>query len=151
MFTKILIANRGEIACRISKTARRMGIKTVTVYSDADNDALHVLQADEAVCLGPAPSRASYLVIDKIIAARRGEAQNGAGVDRMAIEKFMEEPRHIEIQVLGDAHGNVVWLGERECSVQRRHRQVLEDARSPFLDASTGKAMCEQAVALAKA
>ncbi|MGZ5203400.1 MAG: acetyl-CoA carboxylase biotin carboxylase subunit [Caldimonas sp.] len=265
MFKKILIANRGEIACRVIKTARRMGIATVAVYSEADRDALHVALADEAVLIGPAPSRDSYLSMDKIIAACkssgaeavhpgygflsenetfarrveedgivfigpkyasiaamgdkiaskklagkagvstipghneaiesaglaveiarkigypvmikasaggggkglriawndahaaegyascRSEAKASFGDDRVFIEKFVEQPRHIEIQVLGDAHGNVVYLGERECSIQRRHQKVVEEAPSPFLDDKTRKAMGEQAVALAKA
>ena len=265
MFTKILIANRGEIACRVIKTARKMGIKTVAVYSDADKDARHVDLADEAVNIGPAPSRESYLVADKIIAACkqtgaqaihpgygflsenagfakrveeegiifigpkhysiaamgdkieskklagaagvncipgvndaietaeraveiaqgigypvmikasaggggkglrvahddkeafegftscRNEARNSFGDDRVFIEKFVEEPRHIEIQLLGDSHGNVVYLNERECSIQRRHQKVIEEAPSPFISDATRKAMGEQAVALAKA
>ena len=265
MFTKILIANRGEIACRVIKTAKKMGIQTVAVYSEADRDALHVELADESVCIGPAPSRESYLVMDKIISAAkqtgaqavhpgygflsenaefarrveeegivfigpkhasiaamgdkiaskklagaakvntipgynaaidtsehaveiaqgigypvmikasaggggkglrvafndketfegftscRNEARNSFGDDRVFIEKFVEEPRHIEIQVLGDAHGHCVYLWERECSIQRRHQKVIEEAPSPFLDAATRKAMGEQAVALAKA
>jgi len=265
MFTKILIANRGEIACRVIKTARKMGIATVAVYSEADRDALHVELADEAVFIGPAPSRESYLVMDKIIAAAqqtgaqavhpgygflsendefarrveeqgivfigpkhasiaamgdkiaskklaaaakvntipgynaaidtpehaveiakgigypvmikasaggggkglrvafndkeafdgftacRNEARNSFGDDRVFIEKFVEEPRHIEIQVLGDAHGHCVYLWERECSIQRRHQKVIEEAPSPFLDDATRRAMGEQAVALAKA
>ncbi len=265
MFTKILIANRGEIACRVIKTAKKMGIKTVAVYSEADRDALHVGLADEAVFIGPAPSRESYLVMDKIIAACkqtgaqavhpgygflsenaafakrveeegivfigpkhesiaamgdkiaskklagaakvntipghnaainraedaveitkgigypvmikasaggggkglrvafddkeafegftscRNEARNSFGDDRVFIEKFVEEPRHIEIQVLGDAHGNCVYLWERECSIQRRHQKVIEEAPSPFISDATRKAMGEQAVQLAKA
>ena len=265
MFKKILIANRGEIACRVIKTARKMGIKTVAVYSEADKDARHVELADEAVLLGPAPSRESYLVADKIIAACkatgaealhpgygflsenedfakrceeegivfigpkhysiaamgdkiaskklaneakvstipghnepilspeeaveiakkigypvmikasaggggkglrvafndkecfegfsscRNEARNSFGDDRVFMEKFVEQPRHIEIQVLGDAHGNVVYLHERECSIQRRHQKVIEEAPSPFISDATRKAMGEQAVALAKA
>ena len=265
MFKKILIANRGEIACRIIKTAKKLGIKTVAVYSEADRDARHVELADEAVLLGPAPSRESYLVADKIIAAARdtgaeaihpgygflsenegfarrveeeglvfigpkhysiaamgdkiaskklaleakvntipgwndaigspeqavkiardigypvmikasaggggkglrvdwndkealegfsscrNEAKASFGDDRVFIEKFVEEPRHIEIQVLGDAHGNVVYLNERECSLQRRHQKVIEEAPSPFISEATRKAMGEQAVALARA
>ena len=265
MFKKILIANRGEIACRVIKTARRMGIATVAVYSEADNDALHVDQADEAVCIGPASSKESYLVIDRIIAACketgaeavhpgygflsenpefsrrleengivfigpkhasvaamgdkieskklaklagvntipgyndaiadaghavqiareigypvmikasaggggkglrvafndteaaegfdscRNEARNSFGDDRVFIEKFVEGPHHIEIQVVGDAHGNVVYLLERECSIQRRHQKVIEEAPSPFIDAEIRQAMGEQAVALARA
>ena len=265
MFKKILIANRGEIACRVIKTARRMGIATVAVYSEADRDALHVELADEAVAIGPAASRDSYLSMDKIIAACkqtgaeavhpgygflsenevfarrveeegivfigpkhasiaamgdkiaskklaaaarvstipghndaiesaddavgiargigypvmikasaggggkglrvayddaqakegfascRNEAKAAFGDDRVFIEKFVEQPRHIEIQVLGDAHGHCVYLWERECSIQRRHQKVVEEAPSPFLDERTRKAMGEQAVALAKA
>ena len=265
MFKKILIANRGEIACRVIKTARKMGIQTVAVYSEADRDALHVQLADEAVCIGPAPSKESYLAMDKIIAAcqktgaqavhpgygflseneefsrrleaagivfigpkpqaiaamgdkiaskklaieagvnvipgyndpiatpeqaveiarsigypvmikasaggggkglrvayddeqaREGfascrtEAANAFGDDRVFIEKYVEQPRHIEIQVLGDAHGNIVYLHERECSLQRRHQKVIEEAPSPFVDAALRQAMGEQAVALARA
>ena len=265
MFKKILIANRGEIACRVIKTARKMGIATVAVYSEADKGSLHVELADEGVCIGPAASKESYLVMDKIIAAckqtgaeavhpgygflsenaefsRRleeegivfigpkhysvgkmgdkieskklamdagvntipghneaisgpdeaveiarkigypvmikasaggggkglrvayddkeahegfaacvNEARNSFGDDRVFIEKFVVEPRHIEIQVLGDAHGNTVYLHERECSIQRRHQKVIEEAPSPFIDPATRKAMGEQAVALAKA
>jgi propionyl-CoA carboxylase alpha chain len=265
MFKKILIANRGEIACRVIKTAQKMGIATVAVYSEADKDARHVELADEAVLLGPAPSRESYLVADRIIAAAkqtgaqaihpgygflsenedfarrveeeglvfigpkhasiaamgdkiaskklaaeakvntipgwnapiespeqavtiardigypvmikasaggggkglrvafndkeahegfascRNEARNSFGDDRVFIEKFVESPRHIEIQVLGDAMGNVVYLNERECSIQRRHQKVIEEAPSPFISEATRKAMGEQAVRLAKA
>jgi propionyl-CoA carboxylase alpha chain len=265
MFTKILIANRGEIACRVILTARKMGIKTVAVYSDADKDARHVELADEAVNIGPAPSRESYLLGDKIIAACkqtgaqavhpgygflsenagfarrveeegivfigpkhysiaamgdkieskklagaagvncipgvndaietaeraveiakgigypvmikasaggggkglrvafndkeafegftscRNEARNSFGDDRVFIEKFVEEPRHIEIQLIGDSQGNVLYLNERECSIQRRHQKVIEEAPSPFISEATRKAMGEQAVALAKA
>ena len=265
MFTKILIANRGEIACRVITTARKMGIATVAVYSDADKEARHVALADEAVRIGPAPSRESYLLADVIIAAAkstgaqaihpgygflsenadfskrceeegiafigpkhysiaamgdkieskklagkagvncipgvndaietpekaveiakgigypvmikasaggggkglrvayndkeafegftscRNEARNSFGDDRVFIEKFVEEPRHIEIQLIGDAHGNVLYLNERECSIQRRHQKVIEEAPSPFISDATRKAMGEQAVALAKA
>jgi len=265
MFKKILIANRGEIACRVIKTAKKMGIATVAVYSEADKDARHVELADEAVLLGPAPSRESYLVADKIIAACkqtgaeavhpgygflsenadfakrleeegivfigpkhasiaamgdkiaskklameaqvstipgwnaaietpeqalsiakdigypvmikasaggggkglrvafndkeafegfsscRNEAKNSFGDDRVFIEKFVESPRHIEIQVLGDAHGNVIFLNERECSIQRRHQKVIEEAPSPFISDATRQAMGAQAVQLAKA
>ncbi|MES2771774.1 MAG: acetyl/propionyl/methylcrotonyl-CoA carboxylase subunit alpha [Pseudomonadota bacterium] len=265
MFKKILIANRGEIACRVIKTARQMGIKTVAVYSEADRDALHVELADEALCIGPAASKESYLMIDKIIAACqesgaeavhpgygflsenavfaqrleesgivfigpkhasiaamgdkiaskklamaagvntipghneaidtpehaaeiaraigypvmikasaggggkglrvafndaeaeegfaacRNEARVSFGDDRVFIEKYVLEPRHIEIQVLGDAHGNLLYLHERECSIQRRHQKVVEEAPSPFLDPATRQAMGEQAVALARA
>jgi propionyl-CoA carboxylase alpha chain len=265
MFKKILIANRGEIACRVIKSAKKLGIATVAVYSDADRDALHVKMADEAVHIGPAPSNQSYIVIDNILDAIRqtgadavhpgygflsenslfaealekegvafigppvkaieamgdkitskklaaeagvstvpghmgliedadeavriagsigypvmikasaggggkgmriawndaearegfqsskNEAKSSFGDDRIFIEKFVTQPRHIEIQVLGDKHGNTIYLGERECSIQRRNQKVVEEAPSPFLDAATRKAMGEQAVALAKA
>jgi propionyl-CoA carboxylase alpha chain len=265
MFDKILIANRGEIACRVIKTARKMGIKTVAVYSDADRNALHVKMADEAVHIGPPPANQSYIVIDKIMDAVRqtgaqavhpgygflserrdfaaaleaegvvfvgppspaieamgdkitskkiaqaagvstvpgymgliadadeavkisgeigypvmikasaggggkgmriawndaearegfqsskNEAAASFGDDRIFIEKFVTQPRHIEIQVLADKHGNCVYLHERECSIQRRNQKVIEEAPSPFLDEATRKAMGEQACALAKA
>src|SRR6266478_2568232 len=265
MFTKILIANRGEIACRVIRTARHMGIATVAVYSEADAEALHVRAADEAVPIGPAPSAESYLRIDRIIEAcrktgaeavhpgygflseradfatalaaagvvfigpspeaiaamgdkiaakrlaheagvatvpghldtiadperavevareigypvmikaaaggggkgmriahgdtelrdgfqsARREAVSSFGDDRVFLEKYIEEPRHIEIQLIGDAHGNIVHLGERECSIQRRHQKVIEEAPSPFIDAKTRAAMGAQAVALARA
>ncbi|SEL77842.1 biotin carboxyl carrier protein /biotin carboxylase [Roseovarius azorensis] len=265
MFKKILIANRGEIACRVIKTARRMGIKTVAIHSDADRNALHVRMADEAVHIGPAPASESYIVIDKVMAAIRetgaeavhpgygflsenprfaetleaagvafvgppkgaieamgdkitskkiaqeagvstvpgymgliadaeeavtisnqigypvmikasaggggkgmriawnddearegfqsskNEAASSFGDDRIFIEKFVTQPRHIEIQVLCDTHGNGIYLGERECSIQRRNQKVIEEAPSPFLDEATRRAMGEQAVALAQA
>ncbi len=265
MFSKILIANRGEIACRVIKTARKMGIKTVAIYSDADRNALHVAMADEAVHIGPPPANQSYIVIDKVMQAIRqsgaeavhpgygflsenskfaealdaegvafvgppvgaiekmgdkitskkiaqeagvstvpgymgliedaeeavrisqeigypvmikasaggggkgmriawndtearegfqsskNEAANSFGDDRIFIEKFVTQPRHIEIQVLADSHGNCIYLGERECSIQRRNQKVVEEAPSPFLDPGTRKAMGEQACALAKA
>ena len=265
MFKKILIANRGEIACRIIATARTMGIKTVAVYSEADADARHVREADESVAIGPPQSAKSYLVAEKIIQAARetgaeaihpgygflsekadfaravekaglvfigpgpdaigamgdkieskklakkagvntipghmdvisdadeavkisrgigypvmikasaggggkgmriarsdaeakdgfrsatNEARSSFGDERVFIEKFIEQPRHIEIQVLGDAHGNMVYLGERECSIQRRNQKVIEEAPSVFIDAKTRKAMGDQAVALCEA
>ena len=265
MFNKILIANRGEIACRVIATAKKMGIQTVAVYSEADKLSRHVQLADESVLIGPAASRESYLVAEKIIAAAkstgaqaihpgygflseneafakrcedeglvfigpkhhaiaamgdkiaskklakkaqvntipghneaiespedavkiaqsigypvmikasaggggkglrvafndkethegftscRNEARNSFGDDRVFIEKFVEEPRHIEIQVLGDAHGHVIYLNERECSIQRRHQKVIEEAPSPFISDETRAAMGAQAVALAKA
>src|SRR5215218_6543127 len=265
MFKRILIANRGEIAWRIIKTARRMGIETVAVYSEADKDALHVEMADDAVLIGPPPASESYLDIDKIVAAcrstkaeavhpgygflsereafplalqkagivfigpnakamaamgdkieskkaaakakvstvpgflgevkdekqahsiaeeigfpvmikasaggggkglriaynaaevaegfnrARSEARSSFGDDRVFIEKFIEKPRHIEIQILGDKHGNVIHLGERECSIQRRNQKVVEEAPSPLLDVATRTKMGAQAVALAKA
>ncbi len=265
MFEKILIANRGEIACRVMKTARKMGIKTVAIYSDADAGAPHVRMADEAVHIGPSAAAESYLVMDKILdaikqtgaqavhpgygflsenaafaealdkaevafigpgkraieamgdkitskkladeagvstvpghmgliedaeeavkiatqigypvmikasaggggkgmriawnddearegfALSRSEARSSFGDERIFIEKFVQKPRHIEIQVLGDKHGNTIYLGERECSIQRRNQKVIEEAPSPFLDEATRKAMGEQSVALAKA
>ena len=265
MFDKILIANRGEIACRVIRTARRMGVKTVAVYSEADANAKHVALADEAVLIGPPPAAQSYLDIERIVAACRetgagavhpgygflseraefaqaladagvvfigpgpraieimgdkitskkfateagvstvpghmgivedadeavriaeevglpvmlkasaggggkgmrvaftseevregferaqSEAASSFGDDRVFIERFITDPRHIEIQVLADSHGNCVYLGERECSIQRRNQKVLEEAPSPFLDAATRRAMGAQSVALAKA
>ena len=265
MFKKILIANRGEIACRVIKTARKMGIATVAIYSDADKAALHVQMADEAIHIGPPPANQSYIVIDKVMAAikesgaqavhpgygflsenakfaqaleaagvafvgppvgaiekmgdkitskkiaqeagvstvpgymgliedadeavkisnevgypvmlkasaggggkgmriawndaearegfqsSKNEAASSFGDDRIFVEKFVTQPRHIEIQVLCDAHGNGIYLGERECSIQRRNQKVVEEAPSPFLDEATRKAMGEQAVALAQA
>ena len=265
MFDKILVANRGEIACRVFKTARKMGIKTVAVYSDADHDALHTESADEAVRIGPAASIESYLKIDNIVAACKqtgadavhpgygflsesklfaealtaagitfigpnpaaieamgdkieskkiaanagvntipgfagvikdsdhaldiaagigypvmikasaggggkgmrvahneiectqgferatSEARSSFGDDRVFIEKFIEQPRHIEIQIVADQAGNTVYLGERECSIQRRHQKIIEEAPSIFIDAKTRKAMGEQSVALAQA
>jgi propionyl-CoA carboxylase alpha chain len=264
MFSTILIANRGEIACRIIKTARAMGIATVAVYSEADRNALHVRMADESVLIGPAPAMDSYLNMERIvracretgaeavhpgygflsenpefrelldresitfigppaeaitamgdkitskkIAARAGvniipgddeiivnadhaveaarkigypvmlkasaggggkgiriafsdrecregferctsEALSYFGDGRILVEKFIEEPRHIEIQILADSHGNILYLGERECSIQRRHQKIIEEAPSPFIDEQTRRAMGEQAVALAR-
>ncbi|MBV8442511.1 MAG: acetyl/propionyl/methylcrotonyl-CoA carboxylase subunit alpha [Hyphomicrobiales bacterium] len=265
MFKKILVANRGEIACRVIKTARRMGLKTVAVYSEADKDALHVEMADEAVAIGPPAASQSYLAIEKIVAAckktdaeavhpgygflseraafaqaladggivfigpnpraieamgdkieskkfanaakvstvpgylgviesperaaeiadeigypvmikasaggggkgmriarsrqevsegfarARSEAKSSFDDDRVFVEKFIVNPRHVEIQVLGDKHGHVIHLGERECSIQRRNQKVIEEAPSPLLDDATRRKMGEQAVALAKA
>ncbi|MFG6582292.1 acetyl-CoA carboxylase biotin carboxylase subunit [Sulfitobacter sp. 1A12779] len=265
MFDKILIANRGEIACRVIKTAKKMGLTTVAIYSDADAQALHVEMADEAIHIGPPPANQSYIVIDKVMEAikqsgaqavhpgygflsenskfaealdaagvafvgppkgaiekmgdkitskkiakeagvstvpgymgliedaeeavkisndigypvmlkasaggggkgmriawndeearegfqsSKNEAANSFGDDRIFIEKFVTQPRHIEIQVLCDAHGNGIYLGERECSIQRRNQKVVEEAPSPFLDEETRRAMGEQAVALAQA
>jgi propionyl-CoA carboxylase alpha subunit len=265
MFDKILIANRGEIACRVIKSAEKMGIKTVAVYSDADKMALHVKMADEAVCIGLPAAAQSYLLADKIIQAckdtgaqavhpgygflsenvsfykalkeegiafigpgelaiecmgdkmaskklameagvnvvpgypdliedadqavkvaaeigypvmikasaggggkgmrvafdekecrsgyerAKNEAASSFGDDRILMEKFIEQPRHIEIQIMADSHGNTIYLGERECSIQRRHQKIIEEAPSPFIDKATRKSMGEQAVALAKA
>ncbi len=265
MFDKILIANRGEIACRIIRSCRELGIKTVAVYSEADDGTEHMRRADEAIAIGPAASTESYLVIDKIVEAckrsgaqavhpgfgflaenpafvealeaagivfigpppgairamgdkieskrlaaeakvstvpghmdliadeaeaakiskrigypvmikasaggggkgmriarddagaregfrsARNEARSSFGDERIFIEKFIEQPRHIEIQVLADGHGKILYLGERECSIQRRHQKVIEEAPSPLLDAKTRKAMGTQAVALARA
>uniref|UniRef100_A0A671EAD0 Propionyl-CoA carboxylase alpha chain, mitochondrial n=1 Tax=Rhinolophus ferrumequinum TaxID=59479 RepID=A0A671EAD0_RHIFE len=220
-FDKILVANRGEIACRVIKTCKKMGIKTVAIHSDVDASSVHVKMADEAVCVGPAPTSKSYLNMDAIMEAikktraqavhpgygflsenkefakcldadeavriareigypvmikasaggggkgmriawddeetRDGfrfssqEAASSFGDDRLLIEKFIDNPRHIEIQVLGDKHGNALWLNERECSIQRRNQKVVEEAPSIFLDSETRRAMGEQAVALAKA
>ncbi|XP_062957867.1 propionyl-CoA carboxylase alpha chain, mitochondrial isoform X3 [Cynocephalus volans] len=220
-FDKILVANRGEIACRVIKTCKRMGIKTVAIHSDVDASSVHVKMADEAVCVGPAPTGQSYLNMEAIMEAIRKtgaqavhpgygflsenkefarcldadeavriareigypvmikasaggggkgmriawdneetrdgfrfssqEAASSFGDDRLLIEKFIDNPRHIEIQVLGDKHGNALWLNERECSIQRRNQKVVEEAPSIFLDAETRRAMGEQAVALAKA
>ncbi|XP_066872720.1 propionyl-CoA carboxylase alpha chain, mitochondrial isoform X2 [Kogia breviceps] len=220
-FDKILVANRGEIACRVIKTCKKMGIKTVAIHSDVDASSVHVKMADEAVCVGPAPTSKSYLNMDAIMEAikktgaqavhpgygflsenkefakcldadeavriareigypvmikasaggggkgmriawddeetRDGfrfssqEAASSFGDDRLLIEKFIDNPRHIEVQVLGDKHGNALWLNERECSVQRRNQKVVEEAPSLFLDSETRRAMGEQAVALAKA
>ena len=264
MFNKILVANRGEIACRIIRTARRLGIPTVAVYSEADSESLHVDMADEAICIGPPPSIESYLLIERIVEAcrssgsdavhpgygflsenpafpdvlaaagvtfigppvaavkamgdkitskriaeeagvnsvpghlnalqdaeeavrvardigypvmlkasaggggkgmriahddagcregfarARSEASSSFGDDRIFVEKFITDPRHIEIQILADTHGNVIHLGERECSIQRRHQKVIEEAPSPFLDAQMREAMGAQAVALAR-
>ncbi|QEE35039.1 acetyl/propionyl/methylcrotonyl-CoA carboxylase subunit alpha [Octadecabacter sp. SW4] len=265
MFKKILIANRGEIACRVIKTAKLMGIQTVAIYSDADRNALHVKMADEAVHIGPSPANQSYIVIDKVMEAvkktgaeavhpgygflsenskfaealsaagvafigppvnaieamgdkitskklaqeagvstvpgymgliadadeavkisneigypvmikasaggggkgmriawndaearegfqsSKNEAASSFGDDRIFIEKFVTQPRHIEIQVLADSHGNTIYLNERECSIQRRNQKVIEEAPSPFLDEKTRKAMGEQSCALAAA
>uniref|UniRef100_A0A8C4I6W5 Propionyl-CoA carboxylase alpha chain, mitochondrial n=1 Tax=Dicentrarchus labrax TaxID=13489 RepID=A0A8C4I6W5_DICLA len=220
-FDKILIANRGEIACRVIKTCKKMGIKTVAVHSDVDSSAVHVKMADEAVCVGPAPTNKSYLNMDAIMDAIRAtgaqavhpgygflsenkefakgsllhiytlsllllgypvmikasaggggkgmriswndeetregfrfssqEAASSFGDDRLLIEKYIDNPRHIEIQVLADKHGNALWLNERECSIQRRNQKVVEEAPSTFLDPTTRRAMGEQAVQLAKA
>src|SRR5438876_550154 len=164
MFKRILIANRGEIACRIIKTARRMGIESVAVYSEADRDALHVEMADEAVLIGPPAAAESYLVIEKIVEACRkthAEAVHpGYGFlsEREAFPRALAEagivfigPNPGAIAAMGDKHGNIIHLGERECSIQRRNQKVIEEAPSPLLDETTRRKMGEQAVALAKA
>src|SRR5206468_637696 len=171
MFTKILIANRGEIACRVAATARRMGIRTVAVYSDADAGARHVLACDEAVRIGPPAPKDSYLRIDRILEAAKAtnaeaihpgygflseneafgtalasckrEAMNAFGDDAVLIERYVNRPRHIEIQVFGDTHGHYVWLFERDCSVQRRHQKVLEEAPAPGMSAERRREMGE--------
>src|SRR5258705_404200 len=179
MFTKILIANRGEIACRVIKTARRLGVRTVAVFSDADANARHARLADEAVQIGPAAARDSYLNIERIIdavikataggggkgmrivqdangfadalASCRREAKSSFGDDRVLVEKYVLRPRHIEIQVFADSHGNCVYLFERDCSVQRRHQKVLEEAPAPGMTELRRRQMGEAAVAAAKA
>src|SRR6202142_1522047 len=196
MFRKILIANRGEIAVRILRACRELGIQTVAVFSEADRTALHVRLADEAYPIGPAPSRESYLRIDKLmdVARRAGcdalhpgygflaenpdlpracagkgmrriaaatempgswrdavsEALNAFGDGRVYLEKYLERPRHIEIQIFGDTFGKIVHLGERECSIQRRHQKVLEESPSSFLTPELRRSMGEAAVKLGR-
>src|SRR5438270_319982 len=139
MFGKILIANRGEIACRVIRTARRLGVTSVAVYSEADREALHVALADEAYAIGPTPARASYL--------------NGAAILDAAVllEKYLERPRHIEMQVFADGHGNILHLFERDCSIQRRYQKIVEEAPAPGLAPERREAMAEAAVAAARA
>src|SRR2546430_54053 len=155
MFTKILIANRGEIACRVAATARRLGVKSVAVYSDADVHARHVAACDEAVRIGEASPRDSYLrwerIIDASLASCKREAINSFGDDAVLIERYVQRPRHIEIQVFFDTHGNGVYLFERDCSVQRRHQKVLEEAPAPGMTAERRREMGEAAVAAARA
>src|SRR5918911_502695 len=163
MFAKILIANRGEIACRVIRTARRMGIRVVAVYSDADRDSRHVEMADEAVRIGPAPAAESYLRIDRVLEACR---RTGAQAVHPGYGFLSENARFAEalgaagivfigpnvqaFQVIGDKHGHVLYLGERECSIQRRNQKVVEEAPSPLLDEATRRTMGEQAVPTAK-
>src|SRR5947199_271789 len=139
MFKKIMIANRGEIALRVICACKELGIKTVAVYSEADRNSLHVRFADEAICIGPPRSSESYLNIPAVISAAelpnlyqaaQTEAMNAFGNGDLYMEKFIEQPRHIEFQVLADAYGTVISLGERECSIQRRHQKLLEEAPS---------------------
>src|SRR5260221_9847473 len=152
MFSKILIANRGEIAVRIIKTCRRLGIRTVVVYSEADADSLAVEVKAPAGGGGKGIRGAwNRRDVEEGFPAVRGEAKGAFGDDRIFIEKFIDSPRHVEIQVMGDKHGNVVHLFERECSIQRRNQKVIEEAPSPLLDQKTRMAMGAQAVALAKA
>src|SRR5437868_3680495 len=155
MFKKILVANRGEIALRIQRACRELGIRAVMVYSEADREAKYVKLAEEAVCIGPAPSPQSYLNMPAIISAAGGgggrgmrvvhteaalinavqmtkaEAQAAFGNPAVYMEKFLQNPRHIEIQVLADKHKNAVYLGERDCSMQRRHQKIIEEAPAP--------------------
>src|SRR2546427_541166 len=174
MFKKILIANRGEIAVRILRACRELGIRSVAVFSDVDRKSLHVRLADEAYPIGPAPSRESYLCIDKLMDVAGGggkgmrlvhstaefesafrdassEAMNAFGDDRLYLEKYLDRPHHVEIQIFADAHGRVVSLGERECSVQRRHQKVIEEAPSPIVTPDLRKKMSDAAVRLARA
>src|SRR6267142_2098750 len=170
MFEKILIANRGEIALRIQRACREMGIRTVVVYSEADTEAKYVKLADESVCIGPPPAAASYLNIPSIIKAAgggggrgmrvvhteaallnavtmtRAEAQAAFANAAVYLEKYLEHPRHIEIQVLADAHKNAVYLGERDCSLQRRHQKVIEEAPAPDLPPKLRDKMGERCV-----
>src|SRR5437016_4451822 len=143
MFQKILVANRGEIALRVICACKELGISTVAVYSEADRNALHVRFADEAVCIGPPRSSESYLNIPQVISAAdqtaRSEAQQAFGTPDVYAEKFLEHPRHIEFQVLGDQHGKVIHLGERECSIQRRHQKLVEESPSPVVEAAQRK------------
>src|SRR6478735_6099289 len=144
MFKKILIANRGEIAMRIIFACRELNIKTVAVYSEADENSLHVRFADEDVCIGPARSADSYLNVPAVISAAEitgadaihpgyGFLSESAYLAEVYLEKYVESPRHIEFQILGDHHGAVVHLGERECSIQRRHQKLVEESPSPAL------------------
>src|SRR2546428_1828 len=151
MFRKVLIANRGEIAVRIIRACRELGISPVAVYSDADRAALHVRLADGAYGIGPAPSTESYLAIEKILEAARSEALGAFGDGSLYLEKYVSRPRHVEIQVLADGHGNAVYLGERECSVQRRHQKVIEECPSPALDETMRRRMGETALEVVRA
>src|SRR5258706_257672 len=175
MFASVLIANRGEIACRVARTAARLGLRTIAVYSQADANALHVRQCDEAYPIGPAPAAESYLVIDRLIDVARqsgarcihpgygflsenaefAEACTKAGIvfvdARVLIEKYVATPRHIELQVFADAHGNAIHLNERDCSLQRRHQKVIEEAPAPGMSAELRAAMGEAAVKAAQA
>src|SRR5437588_192975 len=164
MFSKVLIANRGEIAVRIIRACEELGIATVAVYSELDRDAPHVKRADEAFLLGPGPASESYLVIDKLIDAVKrsgaeavhpgygflvaleesklkdafeGAAREGEkffGDSTVYLERYLPDPRHVEVQVLADTHGNVIHLGERDCSLQRRHQKLIEEAPAPAVD-----------------
>ena len=152
MLKTVLIANRGEIAVRIIHACRRLGIRTVAVYSEADRESLHVKLADRAICIGPAKSKDSYLKIVNIVsAAEISEAGSAFGDNAVYLEKFIARARHVEIQVLADAHGNVVHLGERDCSMQRRHQKLIEESPSPAVDPDLRRRMGEAAVRAAKA
>src|SRR5438876_593162 len=144
MLEKVVIANRGEIALRILRACRELGIKTVAVHSTADYSLKHVLLADESVCIGPPPSAASYLNMPAIISAAEV-------TDSVAMEKVLERPRHIEFQVLADGHGNVIHLGERDCSMQRRHQKVLEEAPAPGITARQRRIMGDRCVEACRA
>lgn len=167
MIKKVLIANRGEIALRVMRSCREMGLLTVAVFSEADRTSHHVAYADEAYPIGPAVAKESYLNIEKVIATAkrcgadaihpgygftaRSESMSSFGDDTVYLEKFVEEPHHIEFQILGDNHGNVIHLFDRECSVQRRNQKVVEESPSPFLTPELRREMGEKAVAAAKA
>src|SRR5207253_1818817 len=160
----VLVANRGEIARRIFRTAKRMGLRTVAVYSDADAGAPFVREADIAIRIGAAPARDSYLNIPSIVAAAREanatlihpgygflSARAAFGDERLILERAVERPRHVEIQLLADTHGTVITLGERDCSAQRRHQKVLEESPSPAVDPALRKTLSAAATAIAKA
>src|SRR5438876_735045 len=134
MFKKVLVANRGEIAIRVFRALEEMGIASVAVYSELDRDALHVTRADEAYLIGGPTAAESYLKIDKIIEGASREGEKFFSDPRVYIERYLPDPRHVEVQVLADRHGNVIHLGERDCSVQRRHQKVIEEAPAPAVD-----------------
>src|ERR671939_484912 len=175
MFRKVLVANRGEIALRVIRACLELAVQTVAVYSEADRESLHVRFADDDVCIGPAPARDSYLKIPVIIKAAAGGGGKGMRVARDAddfarsfqlarsealsafgsgdvyVEKYLSRPRHIEFQILGDKHGNVIHLGERDCSVQRRHQKLIEEAPSPAVTPQLRERMGDDAVKGARA
>src|SRR5437660_6990 len=151
MFRKILIANRGEIALRIIRTCKRLGIKTVAIYSDPDLESKHVTSSDEAYRIGSGPPAESYLKLEKSFETARSEANTGFGHPELYVEKFLEEPRHIEVQILAGPRGRVVHLGERECSLQRRYQKILEETPSPALDTEKRKRLVSLALKLVRA